>query len=189
MGWSQWPRGLRRRSTTARLLKLWVRIPPVAWISLCCECCVLLGRGLLRGDRSSREVLPTVAGRCVWSRNLVNEEAMAQWGAATPKTTINFGWWSGLVLTKQREGNIPAPKQKWGRAMFQDVSRRRLSSEAPVQPRTCPYGICGGCISTGICFAWLASGFICWYCSTNAVSSYFVHLLPMIYNTSNGQRG
>jgi len=25
---SQWPRGLRRRSTAARLLRLWVRIPP-----------------------------------------------------------------------------------------------------------------------------------------------------------------
>ena len=27
---SQWPRGLRRRSTAARLLRLWVRIPPGA---------------------------------------------------------------------------------------------------------------------------------------------------------------
>ena len=29
---SQWPRGLRRRSTAARLLRLWVRIPPGAWM-------------------------------------------------------------------------------------------------------------------------------------------------------------
>ena len=43
---SQWPRGLKRRSAAARLLKLWVRIPPVAWMSVCCECCVLSGRGL-----------------------------------------------------------------------------------------------------------------------------------------------
>ena len=28
MCWSQWPRGLRCRSTAARLLRLWVRIPP-----------------------------------------------------------------------------------------------------------------------------------------------------------------
>jgi hypothetical protein len=27
-GWSEWPRGLRRRSAAARLLRLWVRIPP-----------------------------------------------------------------------------------------------------------------------------------------------------------------
>ena len=38
---SQWPRGLRRRSLAARLLRLWVRIPPRAWIFVCCECCVL----------------------------------------------------------------------------------------------------------------------------------------------------
>ena len=44
---SQWPRGLRRRST--RLLRLWVRIPPGAWKSVCCECCVLSGRGLCDG--------------------------------------------------------------------------------------------------------------------------------------------
>ena len=29
---SQWPRGLRRRSAAARLLRSWVRIPPGAWI-------------------------------------------------------------------------------------------------------------------------------------------------------------
>jgi hypothetical protein len=42
---SQWP-GLRRRSATARLLGLWVRITPGAWLFVCCECCVLSGRGL-----------------------------------------------------------------------------------------------------------------------------------------------
>ena len=43
---SQWSRGLRRRSTIARLLRLWVRIPPEAWKSVCCEWRVLSGRGL-----------------------------------------------------------------------------------------------------------------------------------------------
>ena len=36
---SQWPHGLRRRFVAARLLRLWVRIPPGrggAWISVCC---------------------------------------------------------------------------------------------------------------------------------------------------------
>jgi len=46
---SQWPHGLRRRSTAARLLRLWVRIPPRAWMFVCCECCVLSGRGLCYG--------------------------------------------------------------------------------------------------------------------------------------------
>ena len=42
----RWPRGLRRRSAAARLPRLWVRIPPGAWMSVCCECCVLSGRDL-----------------------------------------------------------------------------------------------------------------------------------------------
>ena len=46
---SQWPRGLRLPSAAARLLELWVRIPPGSWMSLCCECCVLSGRGLCDG--------------------------------------------------------------------------------------------------------------------------------------------
>ena len=46
---SQWPRGLRRRFPAARLLRLWVRIPPGAWIFVCCECCVLSRRGLCDG--------------------------------------------------------------------------------------------------------------------------------------------
>jgi hypothetical protein len=43
---SQWPRGLRRRSAVARLLRSWVRIPLGACMDGCCECCVLSGRGL-----------------------------------------------------------------------------------------------------------------------------------------------
>ena len=37
---------LRRRSGAARLLRSWVRIPPGAWMFVCCECSVLSGRGL-----------------------------------------------------------------------------------------------------------------------------------------------
>jgi len=43
---SHWPHGLRRRSSAARLLRLWVRIPPGAWMFVCCECRVLSRRGL-----------------------------------------------------------------------------------------------------------------------------------------------
>ena len=43
---SPWPHGLRRGSAAVRLLRLWVRIPPGAWMFVCCECCVLSGRGL-----------------------------------------------------------------------------------------------------------------------------------------------
>ena len=43
---SQWPRCLRRRSAAVRLLRSWVRISLGAWMSVCCECCVLSGSGL-----------------------------------------------------------------------------------------------------------------------------------------------
>ena len=47
---SQWPCDLRRRSSAARLLRSWVRIPPGTWMFVCCECCVLLsGRGFYEG--------------------------------------------------------------------------------------------------------------------------------------------
>jgi hypothetical protein len=46
---SQGPRSLMRRSSAARLLRLWVRIPPGLWMFVCCECCVLSGRGLWDG--------------------------------------------------------------------------------------------------------------------------------------------
>jgi len=46
---SQWPRCLRRRSAAARLLRLWVRISPGVRMFVCCECCVLSGRGLCDG--------------------------------------------------------------------------------------------------------------------------------------------
>ena len=49
MSRSQWPRGLRRRSSAARLLRLWVRIQPESWMFVCCEYCVLSGRGLFDG--------------------------------------------------------------------------------------------------------------------------------------------
>jgi hypothetical protein len=46
---SQWPHGLRHRSSAVRLLRLWFRIPPATRMFVCCECCVLSGRGLCDG--------------------------------------------------------------------------------------------------------------------------------------------
>jgi len=45
---SQLPRGLRRRSSVARLLRSWFRIPP-GGMGVCCECFVLSGRDLCDG--------------------------------------------------------------------------------------------------------------------------------------------
>ena len=55
-GLFQWPRGLRLGSAAARLLRLRVRSPPEAWISFCCEFCVLSGRGLCDGPITRPEV-------------------------------------------------------------------------------------------------------------------------------------
>jgi len=71
-----------RRSVVARLLRSWVRIPPRAWMSECVVSvvCVVRWRSLRRADHSSRGVLPIVMRRCLWSRNLMNEEAMTRVG-------------------------------------------------------------------------------------------------------------
>jgi hypothetical protein len=45
-GRSQLPCGLKRDSAVARLLGLRVPVPPGAWMSVSCECCVLSGTGL-----------------------------------------------------------------------------------------------------------------------------------------------
>ena len=50
--------------------------------------CVVRWRSLRRIDHSPRGVLPTVARRCVWSRNLENEEAKARYGAVEKTTTM-----------------------------------------------------------------------------------------------------
>jgi hypothetical protein len=46
---SQWPRGLRRLSAAARLLGLWVRIPPGVWMSVSHGCWLLPATGLCDG--------------------------------------------------------------------------------------------------------------------------------------------
>ena len=79
---SQWPLGLKRRSAAARLLRSWVRIPPGAWMFVCCECCVLSGRGLCdelftRPEESYRMWCVVVCEL----ENLKNEEAMTRVGS------------------------------------------------------------------------------------------------------------
>ena len=79
---SQWPRGLRSRSVAARLLRSWVRIPPGAWMFVCCECCVLSDRGLCdelitRPEESYRVWCVVVCDL----ENLKNKEAMTRVGS------------------------------------------------------------------------------------------------------------
>jgi hypothetical protein len=55
----QWPRGLSCGSAAARLLGLRVRFPPVACMSVSCECCVLSRRGLWCRAGSLVQRIPT----------------------------------------------------------------------------------------------------------------------------------
>jgi hypothetical protein len=91
-GPTQWPCGLRRKSTAARLLRSWVRISPGAWMSVCCECCVLSGRGLrnepiTRPEESYRLWCVVV---CDLEKTIiVNEEAKTHWGVIAPREKKN----------------------------------------------------------------------------------------------------
>jgi hypothetical protein len=77
---SQWPPGLRRGSAAVRLLGLWVRIPPGARMSVCCECCVLSDRDLCVGLITRPEESYWVWFVWVWSWSLDNEKALAHYG-------------------------------------------------------------------------------------------------------------
>jgi hypothetical protein len=57
----QWPCGLRRGPTAASLLGLRIRIPTVAWMSVCFEYCAFSGRGLWEGT-ITRPESPTECG-------------------------------------------------------------------------------------------------------------------------------
>ena len=78
--WSQWPRGLRRRSAVARLMRSWVRIPPGAWMYVCCECCVLSGRGLCDGLIARPE-----ESYRLWCVVVCDLEKPEEWGCHSPR--------------------------------------------------------------------------------------------------------
>ena len=85
---SQWPRGLRRRPTAARPLRLWVRIPPGAWMFVCCECCVLSGRGLCDGLITRPDESYRLWRVVVCDQETSNEEAKARYWAVENTTTM-----------------------------------------------------------------------------------------------------
>ena len=75
----QWPRSLRVVSATARLLGLWVRIPPGAWMAVTCECCVLSGKGIFDGPITCPEESYRVWNIWVWFWSFDREDALAPW--------------------------------------------------------------------------------------------------------------
>jgi hypothetical protein len=69
---SQWPSCLRRGSAAGLLLGSRVRIPPGAWIFVCCECCVLSGRGVWNGPiPRPEECYRLWLCDCVWSHERI----------------------------------------------------------------------------------------------------------------------
>jgi hypothetical protein len=87
---SQWPRGLRRRSAAACMLRLWVGIPTVhgclLWV-LCVD-----RERLQRADHLSRGFLSIVVHRYVWLRTVVNDEAMASVGPQNQRKKNLIRW-------------------------------------------------------------------------------------------------
>ena len=74
--WSRWPRGLSRSSAAAHLLRLWVRIPPGAWMStvsvVCCQVEVsATGRSLVQ-----RSPADCGASLCVIQETLAHVEPL-----------------------------------------------------------------------------------------------------------------
>jgi hypothetical protein len=143
------PIPLAVRAAAARLLGLWVRITPEAWMFVSCECCVLSGWGLcdvpitLHAER-----------RSVWSRNLKKEQTMTRAGPQRRrrgKKTKHMDWIGyeldrqGFEFWEEQDMFLSSPKRPdrlWGRLglpfngyrdSFQGVKRpgREVSHSPP----------------------------------------------------------
>jgi hypothetical protein len=79
----------------SRLLGLWVRIPPRAWIYVSCECCVLSGRGLCDGLVPRPEESYRV--RCVWLSVIVKPRKLRR--PRPPRGCRAIGGKTNLFIT------------------------------------------------------------------------------------------
>ena len=108
-----------RSKAKTRMLRLWVRIPPGACMSVCCEC-VLSGRGSLRrDDHSPRRVLPTVVRRCVcdleisWMRRSWHTGGCRAKNKQTNFIICTHQLWLTLILLTWRIWWAPNNASKW----------------------------------------------------------------------------
>ena len=98
----------------ARLLRLWVRIPPGTWMFICCECCVLSGRSLCDEMITRPEEFYRLWCVVVCDlENLVNKEALAHWGAVAPKTNKQTNKHSALVNFMQVSDDRFQAEPEW----------------------------------------------------------------------------
>jgi hypothetical protein len=86
-------------------------------LSVLCVLCDVRQRSMWRADHSSRGVLPTVARRCVWSRNVVWRGGHTPRWTAEPETEIGN---SNYMFTQN----------------FSDISHLKTSTR--VSPPFCP---------------------------------------------------
>ena len=100
---SQWPYSQRRRSATARPLRLWVRIPRGAWMFVCCECCVLSGRGLCDGLIARPEESYRVWRVVVCDQETSNEEAKARYRSVKNTTKIQQKGFNANKTNKKQQ--------------------------------------------------------------------------------------
>jgi hypothetical protein len=132
---SQWPRGLRLRSTAARLLRSWVQIQAGIWMFVCCVCCVFLGRGLC-DELITRRGEPYRIGAtlCVITEPREWGGHSPRW-AAGPEKIINNRCvqiiaWCGISLS----GTNILPRKVFNHRLKHTVSkpRRRHSAKKKV---------------------------------------------------------
>ena len=98
-----------RRSKAARLLRLRVRIPPGVWMFVCCECCVLSGRGLWDGLIARPEESYRLWCVCVWvwsRKNLADEEAIVRVGLQLREKEKNCTEITSNKDTGGKHGNL-----------------------------------------------------------------------------------
>jgi len=94
MSQTQWPRGLRRGYLAARLLGLWVRIPPGhGYLSVSCEFCVFSRRGLCDGLITGPQESYRVRG-CVCDREELAQLELMRLGGEVGwgESVINCPW-------------------------------------------------------------------------------------------------
>ena len=102
----------------ARPLACWlrIRIPLFAWMSVCCECCVLSGRGLCVGMITRPEESYRVWCFWVWSWNLYNEKPWPTGGCCAMGKRKRNRLTLSLMTTSSRRP-------------FQEVASRRLCTK------------------------------------------------------------
>jgi hypothetical protein len=151
---------------------------------VCCDCCVLSGRGLCDELITRPEESYRVCCVVVWSKNLVSEEALVDRGLLHQKH-INLLTFYVHFMFKMLKLFCCIP---WYHQMRTVPRFRRsvagLSKGVRVRIRNSLHGIYCGQTGNWTGFSPNTSRFHCHYHSTSAPYSYFICLSGTLYNFS-----